>query len=273
METDRYLTNNVERFAGFQDTYNRYRPKAPRLVVDILTAYLGERPRRVVDLGCGTGLSTFVWMHDADEVIGVEPSDDMRNTAEQALSAEPRAKHISFLKAYSNQLPMDDASVDIVTCSQSFHWMEPTTTLREVARILRPGGVFATYDCDWPPTVDWSIEEAYENLMNKVDALVTARQLRDQQVTKWPKQGHLNNIRESGHFRFAKEIVFHNSEPCDAVRYVGLAVSQGGLQTVIKSGWSDLDSDIKAFRQTAEQVLGNETRDILFSYRMRVGVK
>ena len=42
------------------------------------------------------------------------------------------------------------ASADIVTCSQSFHWMEPEPTLAEIARILRPGGVFAAYDYDWP---------------------------------------------------------------------------------------------------------------------------
>ena len=34
---------------------------------------------------------------------------------------------------------------------QAMHWMEPTTTHAEVARILRPGGVFAIVDADWPP--------------------------------------------------------------------------------------------------------------------------
>ena len=212
MEADRYLTNNVDRFAGFQDTYDRYRPKAPQLVVDILTGYLGQRPKRVVDLGCGTGLSSFIWATHADEVVGVEPSDDMRGVAEAARSAHPEANHISFLKAYSNQLPMEDESVHIVTCSQSFHWMEPESMLREVARVLRPGGVFAAYDCDWPPTVDWRAEAAYEALMDKVEALVAARQPKEQQVTKWPKREHLRNIETSEHFRFAKEIVFHNED-------------------------------------------------------------
>ncbi|WP_274432661.1 class I SAM-dependent methyltransferase [Alicyclobacillus sp. ALC3] len=273
MEADRHLTNNVDRFSGFQDTYNRYRPKAPQLVVDILAGYLGQRPKRVVDVGCGTGLSSFIWATHTDEVVGFEPSDDMRGVAEAARSAHPKAHHISFLKAYSYQLQMEDESADIVTCSQSFHWMEPESTLREVARVLRPGGVFAAYDCDWPPTVDWRVEAAYEKLMDKVEALVAARQPKEQQVTKWPKHEHLQNIAASGHFCFAKEIVFHNTEPCDAERYVGLAVSQGGLQTVIKSGWTDLDTDIASFRAIVDQAFAGRTRDILFSYRMRVGIR
>ena len=34
---------------------------------------------------------------------------------------------------------------------QALHWMEPAPTFGEVARLLRPGGVFAALDCDWPP--------------------------------------------------------------------------------------------------------------------------
>jgi len=43
---------------------------------------------------------------------------------------------------------LPDGCADIVTCSQSLHWMVPESTFAEVARILRPGGVFATYDYD-----------------------------------------------------------------------------------------------------------------------------
>src|SRR5262249_48629656 len=42
--------------------------------------------------------------------------------------------------------------------AQSFHWMEPTATLAEIARILRPGGLFAAYDYDWPPAIQWELD-------------------------------------------------------------------------------------------------------------------
>jgi SAM-dependent methyltransferase len=49
----------------------------------------------------------------------------------------------------------------VVTCAQSFHWMEPEATIAEIARILRPGGIFAAYDFDWPPLIDWEVDVAF----------------------------------------------------------------------------------------------------------------
>jgi SAM-dependent methyltransferase len=46
--------------------------------------------------------------------------------------------------------------------------MEPEPTLAEAARILRPGGIFAAYDYDWPPIVHWQVEAAFEELQRRV---------------------------------------------------------------------------------------------------------
>ena len=74
--------NNVERFKGFGTLYDQNRPAAPTEVVDILTTYLGSTPRMVADIGCGTGLSSWIWLNEAERIIGFEPSDDMRSVAE-----------------------------------------------------------------------------------------------------------------------------------------------------------------------------------------------
>ncbi len=65
----------------------------------------------------------------------------------------------------------------IVTCSQSFHWMEPHSTLAEIARILRPGGVFSAYDYQWPPTVHWQAETAFNTFIDRAWALKEQRGL------------------------------------------------------------------------------------------------
>lgn len=106
-----------------------------------------------------------------------------------------------------------------------------------------------------------------------MDALILERSNPEALVYKWPKDEHLKSIRGSGLFRFTKEIVFHHQEACDAKRYVGFALSQGGLQTALKSGWIDLYADIEAFQKHVEQHFRGKTLDVLFSYRMRVGVK
>ncbi|GAA4845078.1 hypothetical protein GCM10023310_23700 [Paenibacillus vulneris] len=267
------LKSNVDRFSGYEDTYDRNRPEAPLKVIEIVTAYLGRKPSVVADIGCGTGLSSFIWKDHAERVIGVEPNDDMRGKALQKASSLNGASHISFVKGYSNELGMESDSVDIVTCSQSFHWMEPVSTLNEIARVLVTGGVFAAYDCDWPPTLTWTIEEKYNNLIQKADDTIARLVQQSEQAHRWSKDKHLQSIRESGRFRFSKEFVFHNMETCDAERYIGLTLSQGGLQTVFKLGATDLDADIAAFRVEVEEYFKGRTLDVMFSYRMRLGVK
>ncbi len=46
--------------------------------------------------------------------------------------------------------------------------MEPVSTLAEISRILTLGGVFATVDCDWPPLSDWRVDQAYEELFERI---------------------------------------------------------------------------------------------------------
>ena len=270
------VIGNVDRFSGFEDEYDRFRPAAPRLVVEILTKHLGKKPSVVVDLGCGTGLSSFIWQDHADRIIGVEPNADMIGKARNKLSPLGGADRLSFVQGYSNQLDLDGESADILTCSQSFHWMEPQSTLKEAARVLRKGGIFAAYDCDWPPTVHWEIEDQYIRLMDRVEAITATLPGQKDAVKKWRKEDHLKNMSESRVFRFTKEVVFHDRQPCDVERYIGLALSQGGLQAVHKAGpafSAVLDEDIAAFRNRSEKFFRGATLDILFSYRMRLGVK
>ncbi|MWV43278.1 methyltransferase domain-containing protein [Paenibacillus sp. HJL G12] len=267
---------NIERFSGFEDTYDRYRPSAPRQVIDILSSYIGRKPGRVLDIGCGTGLSTFIWMNHAEEVVGIEPNDDMRGKAEAKLRSQPDhdAKgSIRFISGYSNQLDFKDGSADLITCSQSFHWMEPISTLAEAARVLQPGGVFAAYDCDWPPTASWQAEKSYVELLGHADMLLRERQEQQDQAIKRNKESHLQSIIQSGKFRYAREIVFHNQELCDADRYIGLALSQGGLQTVMKLGMNDLEEEIRQFKAHVIEHFQDRTLEVLFSYRMRIGIK
>lgn len=76
---------NIDRFLGYQNDYDRYRPEAPPMVIELLTSYLGHRPAHVADIGCGTGLSTFLWKDAANAVTGVEPNPDMLGKAQDKL--------------------------------------------------------------------------------------------------------------------------------------------------------------------------------------------
>jgi SAM-dependent methyltransferase len=268
-----HLFANVERFMGFAARYDAYRPQPPLAILDILTQLAqAPRPRLVVDLGSGTGLSTAIWAARAADVVGVEPSDDMRQQAELRTAALPGAAHVRYQPGFSTATGLPDGCADIVTCSQSLHWMEPAPTFDEVARILRPGGIFAAYDCDWPPTFNWELEQAYRTCIAQTSALEQTHGF-SRDVHAWDKSKHLERIRESGRFRFTKEVVLHHVEQGGAERLVGLVLSQGSIATLLKHGLSEAEIGIAELRETAQRVLGDAIVPWYFSYRMRIGIK
>lgn len=218
----------------------------------------------MVDFGSGTGLSTRAWADRADEVVGVEASPEMRAQAEAATDAP----NVRFVEAYAQATGLPADSADIVTCSQSFHWMEPEPTLAEAARILRPGGVFAAYDYDWPPIVHWEVEAAFEEMARRIGM---RRALRGQ--PRHTKDLHLDRIRESGHFRHAREVVLHSRERGSAERIVGMALSLGPLTVLLQEGVSEEEVGLAAVREASARALGEREVDLYLGYRVRLGVR
>ena len=273
---------NVERFSGFADCYDAHRPKPPLILTKLLCRLAGvERPGLVVDLGSGTGLATRIWEGKADHVVGIEPNADMRSQAERAtqcrlasrpcLAKREDATRTEYRDGASTSTGLPDDCADIVTASQALHWMEPQGTFAEVSRILRPGGVFAAVDCDWPPVVCWEVEEAWSRFTRQ------SRELEDKlgisgTIERWGKDGHLARMKESGRFRQVREILLHNVEQGDSERLVGLARSQGGVATALKMGLTEDEVGLAALREAAERCLGGETVPWYWSYRVRVGV-
>ena len=116
-----------------------------------------RRLRLVVDLGCGTGLSTRFWSPHADEVVGVEPNDSMRAFAETATESH----NIRYIGASAYQTGFADACADVVTAAQSLQWMRPDRVLPEIGRLLRSGGVFCAYEYFALQTPLWEPEDQW----------------------------------------------------------------------------------------------------------------
>lgn len=267
------LQKNADRFSGFAAAYHEVRPKCPPYVRELVRRYLGRSPQVVVDLGCGTGLSTFGWCGEAKQVIGVEPNPEMMLTARQAAEKQG-LQNVEFGQGFSDGTGLPDECADAAVCSQSFHWMEPAATLREVSRILKPGGVFLTVDCDWPPVVGWQAEAAYQTLFEKVRAIEEGDPDIRKTFTRYPKERHLHNIRESGRFCYVREIVFTSREQGSASRFIGLALSQGSLQAILKRKPEQIIPDLEAFERAVRAVMGeNAPADFDFCYRCRIGIK
>ena len=97
------------------------------------------RPARVMDLGCGTGDSVELFRALDPEVewVGVDIEDSPEVAERTRAGGE-------FVTYDGETLPFDDASFDLVYCKQVLEHVErPHELLREVARVLQPGGHFA----------------------------------------------------------------------------------------------------------------------------------
>lgn len=93
-------------------------------------------PRRIVDVGCGTGILTerLARELDADLICGCDFSIGM---LDHALARRPGP----WVRADAQHLPLSGASVDVVVSTESFHWFpDPDAVLAEFRRVLAPNG-------------------------------------------------------------------------------------------------------------------------------------
>ncbi len=254
---------------GFADVYDAARPAPPRALLDILELVAEvERPQVVVDLGAGTGLSTRAWAGRAERVVGVEANENMLRRARAATAAG----NVDYVHAFAADTGLAAGSADIVTCAQSFHWMEPQPVLAEAARLLRAGGVFAAYDYDVPPVVQPDVDAAFAELFARRHAARSRLGL-EAGASTWPKERHVEQIRASGQFRHTRELVCHGFDEADAARVVALAESIGGPRALFDSRAPEVDATFAHLRQVAQNVLGSERRPMVVCYRIRLGVK
>lgn len=249
---------------AFVESYDRCRPSPPQALLDLLTRLAGvERPALVVDLGSGTGLSARAWAGLADRVVGVEPDAGMRAVAEARGGAE-------YVAGDAAATGLPDACADVVTCSQSLHWMEPEPTFAEAARILRPGAVFAAYDYDPVPAVHPEVDDAFYAVLRRAKDARERTDLWAPWRSRRPlaKDEHLDRMLASGLFRFARELVLHSIEEGDADRVLGLIRSYGAIDV-----HRDEELGLEQLDEVARRVLGDDIVPFWFGYRVRLGIR
>lgn len=153
---------STTRFSDRVDDYVRYRPDYPLALLQWLQQEQGVNTQwHVADIGAGTGISSRMFLDGGYRVIAVEPNAPMRGAAEQWLGG---TAGFSATDGRADATGLPDASVDLVTVAQAFHWFDEEATRHEFARILRPGGLAAVW---WNSRrlVGTPFLEAYERLL------------------------------------------------------------------------------------------------------------
>jgi len=150
------LSELARSFGLAAEAYERGRPGYADAALDAV----GLAPDAVVlDLAAGTGKLTRQLVARFARVIAVEPLDPMRAVLERLV---PEAE---ALKGRADAIPLEDDAVDAVFVGEAFHWFATDEAVQEIARVLRPGGVFAILfnqaDGDFEPPLPEAFWDAY----------------------------------------------------------------------------------------------------------------
>ena len=137
-------------FAAAADTYTRGRPSYPAELMPWLAKELGLGcGATCVDLGAGTGKFTRLLARTGAAVIAVEPVAEMREQLTADLAG------VTALAGTAQAIPLADAAADVVVCAQAFHWFGTPEAVREIHRVLRPGGQLGLVWNVRDESVDW----------------------------------------------------------------------------------------------------------------------
>jgi ubiquinone/menaquinone biosynthesis C-methylase UbiE len=139
MALDRDVEAFAERAPGYESGWlgKLHRDIVDR-VVDIALAR-SPTPRRILDVGCGTGYllrQVAARAPEAVELVGIDAAAAMIEAA-RANARDPR---LQFSVGLAERLPYSDATFDLVVSTTSFdHWRDQQAGLIECARVMAPG--------------------------------------------------------------------------------------------------------------------------------------
>jgi demethylmenaquinone methyltransferase / 2-methoxy-6-polyprenyl-1,4-benzoquinol methylase len=117
------------------------------------------RPRRILDVATGTaGVAIELARRTDAEVVGVDISEAMLARGRQRVEAAGLSRRINLGVARAEDLGFPDAAFDAVSFTYLLRYVDdPTATLSELGRVVRPGGVVASLDFFVPPGRAWRL--------------------------------------------------------------------------------------------------------------------
>ena len=130
--------NNIEKFTGKADGYDKYRPSYPCVLYNDILLKGGLTDKSIIaDIGAGTGKFSFPFLKDGYKVYCVEPNADMKETMDKNLSV---FEGYVGLNTTAEDTTLPTGMVDCIIVAQAFHWFNRQLFQLECRRILKPHG-------------------------------------------------------------------------------------------------------------------------------------
>ena len=147
-----------DHFSGVATGYAAFRPQYPTALFDWL-ATISQRHDVVWDCACGSGQASRTLAPHFDRIIATDASHVQ-------VAAATAIEKTHFVVARSEQAPLAEDSVDLVTVAQALHWFVGEAFFQEVRRVVRPGGVFAAWTYGMPHVGSQTIEKAVHDFID-----------------------------------------------------------------------------------------------------------
>jgi len=149
-------------FSGTVGFYRQYRPGIPASVADILDAAVHRSsPRRLLDVGTGTGLVVEALLGRFGDIIAIDNDPEMLAAAEAALRpALPEGTSLVLQESTAEEFtPPAGWLADLVTICRAFHWLDQATVLAHLDAQVAPDGAVAIFGDNsfWAATSPWKV--------------------------------------------------------------------------------------------------------------------
>jgi SAM-dependent methyltransferase len=149
---------------GFEraaEAYERGRPEYPPDAVAHVVSALRLGPGvRLLDAGAGTGKLSRLVAASGAVVFAADPADAMIRRVAGLPGVVP-------LRAVAEALPFRDGALDAAAAASAFHWFDGPAALRELRRVLRPGGRLALL---------WNVRDDAEPWVARLSGIVNRRE-------------------------------------------------------------------------------------------------
>lgn len=192
-------------FGALSKNYDKARKGFPDEAIGYIIEKIGKERPCILDIGCGTGIATEQLCGKGANVIGTDIDADMVKQTE-----EGNRYRIECQVAPAKRQPFEDKKFDAVTAFSAFHWFANKEVLKEIKRVLRPGGFFFAVNKN----------EVGDFKKNNKEIL---RQFIEQEVPNIKREYDPRKVLEENGFQSVEESIFPTTEYFslgEAVEYI-----------------------------------------------------
>jgi len=183
-----------------------------------LIPFLDDSQQKVLDVGCGPGSITvgFAKRSEHVEVVGIDCEEKVLEEAKRRAEDDGVADRINFLNESVYELPLEDNSFDVVFAHQVLqHLADPVGAIKEMKRVLRPGGVIGVRESDYASMLVFPEMKAIDD-WREIYTAVCRRNKAEPHAGRLLKAWFLDAGFQEKDMNLSASVVFHFSkEECE----------------------------------------------------------